>query len=84
MLELLWVHDSVQAQSARTRPTRTVGAVAWSELCRFTLWDLFAASAPRDNGSPVSCPYTNRPMCQPPGDSMGENSAVITEPMLFT
>jgi Glyoxalase-like domain len=84
MLELLWVHDSVQAQSARTRPTRLWERWRGRRCVASPFGICLRPQHPETTALPFPA-WVYEPAYVPaPGViHVGENSAVITEPMLF-
>ena len=84
MLELLWVHDAVEAQNTRTRPTHL-----W-ERWQGRRGDAspFGICLRPQHAEPATLPFpawTYEPAYLPAPRviHMGENSAIIAEPLLF-
>jgi hypothetical protein len=83
-LELLWVHDSAEAQSGKSRP---IGLwERWSrrgnDACPF---GLVFRPGPNHGGTPPFATWEYHPAYLPESQSIqvGMNSEVLTEPMLF-
>jgi hypothetical protein len=84
MLELLWVHDPEQAQSAHTRPTHL-----WERWCgRSRDASPFGICLRPQHPETAALPfpawaYTPAYMPVPWVIHVGENSAILAEPLLF-